>query len=166
MSSAVDHLLVVANQTLGSRRLADYLLARAARTEISVHLLTPVARPQPIFWMEPWDAWTLPIEAELDSERLLLEEAAERLACMREWLDARGIPQTGELAGPDPMAAIAEAVASRTYSELVVSMLPPGLSRWLHMDLPHRAERRFRLPVVSVVDDLSPRVWPRPLSRV
>jgi hypothetical protein len=32
----------------------------------------------------------------------------------------------------------------------VVSTLPLGVSRWLKQDLPHRAERQFRLPVTHI----------------
>ena len=34
---------------------------------------------------------------------------------------------------------------------MIISTLPPGLSRWIHQDLPHRLERRIALPVTHVI---------------
>ena len=45
------------------------------------------------------------------------------------------------------MQAIRDALTAHAYSGLVISTLPGGVSRWLHMDLPHRALREFNLPV-------------------
>jgi hypothetical protein len=36
------------------------------------------------------------------------------------------------------------------FDEIIISTLPPGVSRWLGMDLPSRAERKFKLPVTTV----------------
>jgi hypothetical protein len=43
----------------------------------------------------------------------------------------------------------------RCGSSVILSTLPPGPSRWLGMDLPHRVERRFGVPVTHVVDRAS-----------
>src|SRR5215831_4429218 len=52
----------------------------------------------------------------------------------------------------DPVQAIAEELrAYSRYDTLVISTLPPGISRWLKLDLVHRAERKFHLPVIHVV---------------
>jgi hypothetical protein len=34
---------------------------------------------------------------------------------------------------------------------VIVSTLPPGLSRWIHQDLPRRLERRIARPVSHVI---------------
>jgi hypothetical protein len=55
---------------------------------------------------------------------------------------------------PDPMQAIAdELLAQPDYETLVISTLPPGMSRWLRMDLVHRVERKFGGRVIHVVAD-------------
>ena len=37
------------------------------------------------------------------------------------------------------------------FDEIILSTLPPGVSRWLKQDLPHRVERDFSLPVSHVI---------------
>jgi hypothetical protein len=37
------------------------------------------------------------------------------------------------------------------YDTLVICTLPPGISRWLKLDLVHRAERKFGPRVIHVV---------------
>jgi nucleotide-binding universal stress UspA family protein len=37
------------------------------------------------------------------------------------------------------------------YDGVIICTLPLGVSRWLRLDLPHRAERKFSLPVIHVV---------------
>lgn len=53
---------------------------------------------------------------------------------------------------PDPLEAIAdELLMDPGYDALVICTLPPGISRWLKLDLVHRAERKFGLRVIHVV---------------
>jgi hypothetical protein len=37
------------------------------------------------------------------------------------------------------------------FDEIIVTTLPRHVSRWLRADLPHQAERRFRLPVTTII---------------
>jgi predicted RNase H-like HicB family nuclease len=53
---------------------------------------------------------------------------------------------------PDPLQAITDELSTHPgYDTLVICTLPPGISRWLRLDLLHRAERKFGLRVVHVV---------------
>jgi hypothetical protein len=53
---------------------------------------------------------------------------------------------------PDPMQAITEELLAQPgYETLVICTLPPGISRWLRMDLVHRVERKFGRRVIHVV---------------
>ena len=48
------------------------------------------------------------------------------------------------------MRAIRAVLEDRPIDEIIISTLPTSLSRWLHQDLPHRVERKFKLPVTVV----------------
>ena len=37
------------------------------------------------------------------------------------------------------------------YAAIIICTLPIGVSRWLRLDLPHRVERRYSLPVIHIV---------------
>lgn len=53
---------------------------------------------------------------------------------------------------PDPLQAISDELGTHPgYSTVVICTLPPGISRWLKLDLVHRAERKFGLRVIHVV---------------
>src|SRR5215510_9096322 len=55
---------------------------------------------------------------------------------------------------PDPLQAITDELRAHPgYDALVICTLPPGISRWLKLDLVHRAERKFGLRVIHVVAD-------------
>jgi len=52
----------------------------------------------------------------------------------------------------EPLRAIADELLMHPgYDTLVICTLPPGVSRWLKLDLVHRAERKFGLRVIHVV---------------
>jgi hypothetical protein len=52
----------------------------------------------------------------------------------------------------DPLRAIGDELGSQpAYDTLVICTLPPGVSRWLHLDVVHHAERKFGLPTIHVV---------------
>jgi len=70
---------------------------------------------------------------------------------MLDGLGALGVPVEGDLGSSDPMEAIEKARASRQFDEIIVTTLPQHVSRWLRSDLPHQAERRFGLPVTTII---------------
>ena len=56
------------------------------------------------------------------------------------------------IGAPDPLQAITDELRMHPgYDTLVICTLPPGISRWLKLDLVHRAERKFGLRVIHVV---------------
>jgi steroid delta-isomerase-like uncharacterized protein len=62
----------------------------------------------------------------------------------------------------DPLQAIAEELRAHSgYDTLVISTLPPGISRWIKLDLVHRAARKFGLPVLHVVAEAPATATPR-----
>lgn len=82
------------------------------------------------------------------------EVARRRAASARARLEEHGLRVTeARIGDQDPMAAMADEMhAGRRYAALVVSTLPPGVSRWLGMDLLSRVRRNFpRHRVIHVV---------------
>ena len=60
----------------------------------------------------------------------------------------------GEVGDENPMLAIGDALRDHgPFDEIVISTLPKGLSKWLKVDLPHRAEASFGLRVTHVVEE-------------
>lgn len=75
-----------------------------------------------------------------ESARMLLEET----------LNAKVVRTA--VGSSDPLQAIGDELrAHPDYDRLVICTLPPGASRWLHLDLVHHAERKFHVPVIHVV---------------
>ncbi len=50
----------------------------------------------------------------------------------------------------DPLAAVSDECNSESYDELIVSTLPVHVSKWLKLDLPHKAGHATGLPVTHV----------------
>jgi hypothetical protein len=58
----------------------------------------------------------------------------------------------------EPLQAITDELRMHPgYDILVICTLPPGISRWLKLDLVHRAERKFGLRVIHVVAEATAR---------
>jgi hypothetical protein len=133
--------LVVANQTLGGKHLEEVVRERLADGPGRFHLLVPATAPQDhAVWTEG--------EARALAQRRL-DAAVDRFRSL-------GAEVEGEVGDESPLQAIADTVREREFDEIILSTLPPGLSRWLRQDLPHRAERQFDLPVRHVIGDAAP----------
>src|SRR5262245_7499104 len=138
----MSHYLIVTHQTAFSPELKDRVSALVAEdpaAEFSV--LVPEA-PGSTF---TWDGETVDVARQrAEAAKTVLEETA-RVRVVR---TAVGVP--------DPLQAIAdELLTHRDYATLVICTLPPGISRWLKLDLVHRAERKFGLRVIHVVAQAS-----------
>jgi hypothetical protein len=133
--------LVVAHRTLGGSRLLDQLEQLCAHGPAEVHLVVPAEHPHS-------GAWT-----DTDARRAAearLERALARFAV----LDA---VVTGEVGDADPLLAVEDVLLrDPAFDEIVVSTLPPGPSRWLKRDLPHRIEEETGLRVIHVVGTAEP----------
>lgn len=126
--------LVVANQTLGGDPLLA-LLRGFAEEPSTFHVLVPASPPVDHLWTE----------AEASSiARTRLETALERFRSV-------GIEATGEVGDGRPLQAIDDVLARDTFDGIVLSTLPPRLSKWLRLDLVHRVRTSFGLPVHHVI---------------
>lgn len=135
--------LILANQTLGGSALRSKL-REIAGPDVQVHLVVP-ATPADQQANAAGGA-VAPSDAEREGRR----KAQHRLRQGMGMLSDEGIEASGEVGNPDPLVAIEDALAGSDYDELIVSTLHPGVSRWLKMDLPSRASRKFHLPVTHV----------------
>jgi hypothetical protein len=124
--------LVVANKTLGGRQLISTIVGHA-REGADIHVTVPAT---------PLDA-----AEEAAGARGAVIVAEERLGEALRRLTEAGVEATGNIGPADPLAAIREQLAGTRFSGLIISTLPRHVSRWLHLDLPHRAVREFALPV-------------------
>jgi hypothetical protein len=61
-----------------------------------------------------------------------------------------GVEATGEVGSQDPVAAVRDAMRAGEFAEVILSTLPPGISRWLHQDVPSRLRHAVPVPVTVV----------------
>ena len=128
--------LVVANQTLMSEELRAAVRERLGTPPCRFHVVVPATPPRDqLFW----------------TEGAALVVARERLEEALAWMHAEGAISTGSIGDADPVLAVVDALPRDQFDEIVVSTLPPRLSRWIRQDLPHRLARRTDLPVCHVV---------------
>ena len=130
--------LVVANQTLASEPLVAAIRELNRAGPCAFHLVVPITPPRDHVWTE-------------GEARAV---AAERLEAAVERLSALGVEADGEVGDVSPMLAIEDAIREGgPFEAIVLSTLPPGMSRWLKLDLPHRVESAFGLRVTHVVGE-------------
>jgi hypothetical protein len=137
----VSAYLVVAHRTLVEDHLLDHVRELGADSpgECSFHLVVPVTHPA--------GAWsdgevTAAAQAKLDEGLVAFRRAAP------------GSEVTGEVGDANPVYATAAALRAqpdRDWTGIIVSTLPPGVSRWLGLDAVSRIRREFDLPVTHLV---------------
>jgi DNA-binding NarL/FixJ family response regulator len=144
--------LIVANHSMGGGQLATHLVRlHDADPELVFHLIVPQRG------VEAYEfSWAAGFGVPMGIGNLLedgLKQAQERLDEVLELLRSRGLTISGELGPAPPLAAIESAMKDEPCDQIVISTLPAVFSRWLRMDLPRRVQRRFRLPVTTIVHD-------------
>ena len=138
-ASTPARVLVVAHKTAATPALLDAVRKRAARGPARFHLLVP--NPHHPSW-RPAEASHPDVsegEQVLALALPLIEEAC------------RGCRADGAVSPRhDPMDAIEETLHEEDFDEIILSTLPWSVSRWLHLDLPHRVGH-LGLPVTTVI---------------
>ena len=147
--------LVVANQTLSGQELLDAIRDRMARGPAefwvlapatpTTHLITDFGALSGAF---PMDASVMPTAAEIREEGIALARANLDTELSR--LRDLGATADGAVGDPNPMTAIEKAVAEQQFDEIILSTLPPGISRWLALDLPSRIQRKIDVPLTVI----------------
>jgi hypothetical protein len=118
-------ILIVAHRTATTPALADAVRRRADAGPCAFTLLVPrdthglhrVVDPEDHGWWEAGQA--------IAAAKPLLEEAA-------------GGPVEAMIGSHDPLAAVQDALNLHGFDEVIISTLPPRMSRWLRLDLPHK----------------------------
>ena len=130
--------LVVANQTLAGEPLVSRIRELSRAGACSFFLIVPATPPRDHPWTEG--------EARA-SARARLDGALVRLSGLE-------ITVEGEVGDGNPMLAIDDAIRDHgPFEEIILSTLPPGASKWLRLDLPHRVAGSFGIPVTHVVGE-------------
>ncbi len=150
--------LVVANQTLQRAELREALRKRIEAGPSSFYVLVPNTTaanyPEPAAAAEalqPSMTWWMTDYRRPASDEQASAQARQRLDEMLADLDGLGVPVEGDLGSPDPLEAMDKVFSDHAFDEIIMATLPRHVSRWLRADLPHRAERRFRLPATTII---------------
>jgi hypothetical protein len=123
--------LVVANETAESSELNDAVTEISKQDQEAEFVIVIPATPLNLLQQ---------FEGVVKSARGL---AAQRGQSTRRHLESLGIRvRSTRIGNWDPYVAIEDELANDKYQAIVLSTLPPGVSRWLRMDLPSRVIRR------------------------
>lgn len=131
-------VLIVSDHTAATPALIEAVRERASRGGAQFRLIVP----------NPAAAELHPLHPERH------DKAAEAEVVLRQALPeleaAAGSPVIGSVSiRHDPMDAIEETLFNEPIDEIILSVVPHGLARWLHVDLGHRLQH-FGLPVTTV----------------
>ena len=135
--------LVVGNQTLESPELAEAIRERVANEPTAAFYLVVPATPASGGKLT-WDE---------DEARAA---AQERLTATLNRLHAIGVVASGEVGVQDPIQATRDALRNREVDEVILSTLPPGISRWLGQDVPSKLKGSIEVPVAVVTTQKQP----------
>ena len=123
-----DVTLVMANQTVAGRELIDHLKELAAKGPHRFIIVVPQAH----------------------TEGHAVREARERLRTLLASLEDAGIVAAGMIGDPDPYTAAMNALQYFHISEVVVSTLPEGTSKWVADKLVERVAKAAGKPVEHI----------------
>ena len=152
-------LLLVANKTLASGEVSEFVRDRIAKEEDCQFTLLVPATPRD----HGAGARSVHGMASVSEARWQPTNGVDPGADENDWEFARGRMEfglgilrnlgaqvDGEVGDANPAKAIAEVLQHRRYDEVVLSTLPKGVSRWLGLDIPHQVQRRFHVPVTVI----------------
>jgi hypothetical protein len=135
----MQEIVVVANRTLGSRKLLERARELAASGDVRFRLVVPQSKPS--------SGLVIYDEAVRESAQVRIDLALSLLA--EECIEA-----TGAVGDVDPFLATMDAIAEHRPSKVILSTHPVVHSGWLRRDLIERIENASGLPVEHIVTDL------------
>lgn len=128
--------LVVANLTIAGEPLLQTVRELMAEGPCRFTVVVP-AGSDPASWHAHDEAH------DIAAARARLEAAIDAFRAL-------GADVDGAIGDPRPVDAVRDALARDHYDEIIVSTLPPGVSRWLRTDVVRRIERVVDVPVRHV----------------
>jgi hypothetical protein len=136
----MPNVLVLANETIGGKKLLDAIVARHEQGDAKFFIVVP--RSRPTYGNVVYD------EAVRSSAQVRVDLA---LAFCRR----NGIEAVGETGDQDPFNAAMDAIGEFKINEVILSTHPTTSSGWLRRDLPDRITEATDLPVDHVVVDIA-----------
>jgi hypothetical protein len=134
----VRRVLIVADQTADCRRLVVTVGRLARRYPCAFTVLVPV-RARGVYRGDGTGGMGVAgAEAWLDAALPVMSRAARDEVM-------------GLVGGAEPLTATRDALELLGFDEVIISMPPPGDSRWLHLDLPRKI-RALGIPVSQVIN--------------
>jgi hypothetical protein len=137
VADGVRHVLVVANETIGTETLRREVCARAAGCESDVLVVAPALNTPIRHWTDEEDAARANARARLGEELAVLA--------------GLGVRARGEIGADDPLQAIDDALRTFPADEIVISTHEHERSNWLEEDVVERARAAYGMPVTHVV---------------
>jgi hypothetical protein len=138
-SGGKRHILVVATSPLAGEELREELMGRD-RGEIELDVLVPILASRSHYWASDYD-----------HER---EEAQVRLEASLAWAAGQGIPATGDVGDPDPLAAAETELRDFGADEVIVATHRRDCTSWLATRMVDHLSRELDVPVKQIaVDD-------------
>jgi hypothetical protein len=135
-SASRARVLVVAHRTAATPPLLDAVRERARQSPATFTLLVPNPAHGLHKVVDPEDVDRSEAQDTIDLAVPLLEEAS-------------GGQVESMIGVSEPLAAIQDAINLQGFDEIIISTLPQTVSRWLRLDLPHKAAG-LGLPVTTV----------------
>lgn len=134
--------LIVANQTLCADELTDRIRQLCSEGPCSFHVVVPATHTK---------------DHAFHTEGASHAVAERRLDAALERFRSVGAEADGEVGDASPFLAVRDCLlADGRYDGIILSTLPPGVSRWLKQDLPHRLERTFGISVTQLTGRYEP----------
>lgn len=155
----VSRWLIVTNQTLGTGEVVAEVERLSAKSPCEFHLLVPAtlsqsyARSRRMSMLAVDPVTGIPSEI-LQADADFLgpdiegqEQAQKRLEAQVAKLERMSYAVTAEIGDPDTVRAIVSVLTRSSFDGIILSTLPPGISRFVKGDLPSRVKRISGLPV-------------------
>jgi hypothetical protein len=138
----MNHVLVIANETVAGQTLIEALKSRAAAEETRVTVVAPINEPR---------------EGYVVYEDTRRAAAGRRLDRTLQLLREAGVPASGLVVDTDPVNATRDAIAQAepAIDSVIVSTHPKERSGWLQRNVPERVQKAAgSIPVEHVVVDV------------